>query len=341
MPDKRNKYIDFVKGTTIILVVLGHCIQYGSGNEYLTTEAFFSDTIFKFIYGFHMPLFMAISGYLFYFSINKHTLTIITEKLRGLILPLITWHTLYQALMILLGTSISASIFIYSYFHTLWFLRALFFCCMISLVINRIFQDKYYIYILVSLFLYFIPHSIIPNVFTFTATFFIIGYLLNKYKIIQRIYNHHPRLLHVTSIMLSILYLVLLNYYEHNDYVYCSGTYLFNKDYTFGFMVFTNLYRNLTALCGCILMLSIIYVLSRYFSGGFLSLGLSRLSISSLCIYIINNYINETLLISLPFSHINYLITILETVIIVLIGYLTSLLCKTTKLTNLFFIGGR
>lgn len=77
----KNVTIDIMKGIGIMAVIAGHT------NPDIITG--------KFILSFHMPLFMAISGYLFYFSINKHTLTIITEKLRGLILPLITWHTLY------------------------------------------------------------------------------------------------------------------------------------------------------------------------------------------------------------------------------------------------------
>lgn len=60
--------LDIIKGIAIILVVMGHCIQYGSGNDYYTSALFFEENIFKFIYSFHMPLFMLISGYVFGFS---------------------------------------------------------------------------------------------------------------------------------------------------------------------------------------------------------------------------------------------------------------------------------
>ena len=70
---KRNEFIDILKGYAIILVVLGHSLQYGCG--LLPNNQFFSNNIFKIIYTFHMPLFVLISGYLFYFSEKKKRFT--------------------------------------------------------------------------------------------------------------------------------------------------------------------------------------------------------------------------------------------------------------------------
>ncbi len=47
---ERNIYIDVIKGMAIILVVIGHCIQFGSGRDYFESEDFFNDPLFKFIY---------------------------------------------------------------------------------------------------------------------------------------------------------------------------------------------------------------------------------------------------------------------------------------------------
>lgn len=57
--NKRNELLDILKGFAIILVVLGHSVQYllGNNNE---------NWLFSFIYSFHMPLFMFISGYVCY-----------------------------------------------------------------------------------------------------------------------------------------------------------------------------------------------------------------------------------------------------------------------------------
>ena len=54
----RIKYWDLLKGIAIFLVVWGHTIQYGGSGS-----IFFDNKAFIFIYSFHMPLFLLISGY--------------------------------------------------------------------------------------------------------------------------------------------------------------------------------------------------------------------------------------------------------------------------------------
>ena len=58
--NKRLLWADSLKGVLILLVILGHAIQ-----RVLVDECF-SNHIWNIIYSFHMPAFMAISGYLTY-----------------------------------------------------------------------------------------------------------------------------------------------------------------------------------------------------------------------------------------------------------------------------------
>jgi len=67
----RNDFIDFLKGLSIFFVLWGHCIQYLTLGQW----DFFEDKAFIFIYSFHMPLFIMISGYLFYESCNKKNIS--------------------------------------------------------------------------------------------------------------------------------------------------------------------------------------------------------------------------------------------------------------------------
>ena len=53
----RISFIDQLKGITILLVVIGHLIEHNAGRD---------NFLWTFIYSFHMPLFMFISGYLAY-----------------------------------------------------------------------------------------------------------------------------------------------------------------------------------------------------------------------------------------------------------------------------------
>lgn len=53
---KRLEYVDVMRGIAISLVVVGHLLQFNG----LATD----NSVFEFIYSFHMPLFFAISGYI-------------------------------------------------------------------------------------------------------------------------------------------------------------------------------------------------------------------------------------------------------------------------------------
>ncbi|MBR2441547.1 MAG: acyltransferase family protein [Clostridia bacterium] len=89
MEQERNTYIDVLRAVSILLVLVGHCIQYGCGMEYMAWGTFLYNPVFIFIYSFHMPLFMFISGYLFAFSVKKkkwHELLI--GKAKQILIPL-------------------------------------------------------------------------------------------------------------------------------------------------------------------------------------------------------------------------------------------------------------
>lgn len=72
---KRITQLDVIKGIAIILVVLGHCIYaFAKASSWMVT-------LDEFIYIFHMPLFFAVSGYLFNPNVN------VAKKARRLLVP--------------------------------------------------------------------------------------------------------------------------------------------------------------------------------------------------------------------------------------------------------------
>ena len=77
LTDRRDHFIDFAKGISILLVLWGHCIQYMSAGAF----DFFDDNALKVIYSFHMPLFMLLSGYVSYYGCNKKLIDIIVKRL--------------------------------------------------------------------------------------------------------------------------------------------------------------------------------------------------------------------------------------------------------------------
>ena len=92
----RIGYIDALKGIAIILVVLGHMIQYVfCPNDYS------DNIIFRYIYSFHMGFFMALSGFTVrtYHDSFQSVLRQIDKRAVNLILPFISWALLGYYLM--------------------------------------------------------------------------------------------------------------------------------------------------------------------------------------------------------------------------------------------------
>lgn len=153
MTKERNPYLDILKAITIIFVIIGHSIQYGSGLEYLTYGGFLYNRVFVFIYSFHMPLFMLISGYLFAISSKEKTFKqSLFAKIKQLIIPLLCWSVItliVECIKIPLGVSTHTFGFIWI-FQTLlssfiggpWFLWSLWWCSLIIIIGKKIFKDN-------------------------------------------------------------------------------------------------------------------------------------------------------------------------------------------------------
>ena len=104
------EWIDALKVVTMLLVIIGHCgyliidTKYG-GTSYSHVEMGNPSLIYitieflvKFIYTFHMPLFMAISGMCFSFSLKKwpSIMQLVNNKVHRLLFPFIGVTILYS-----------------------------------------------------------------------------------------------------------------------------------------------------------------------------------------------------------------------------------------------------
>ncbi len=85
-PLNRDHSIDIIRGLAILLVIVGHTIQYN-------TVHFDDNILFKLIYSFHMPLFMFISGYVLAIHPPKSTaIPFILKKFNQLVIPFLIWY---------------------------------------------------------------------------------------------------------------------------------------------------------------------------------------------------------------------------------------------------------
>ncbi|MDF0498364.1 acyltransferase family protein [Bradyrhizobium yuanmingense] len=91
--DSRDLKFDFAKGMLIILVISGHLTQYVIYGD----NGYWYSPYFKSIYMFHMPLFMAISGYLSSKALLRKSLArSVGERAMQLLLPTLFWCTLME-----------------------------------------------------------------------------------------------------------------------------------------------------------------------------------------------------------------------------------------------------
>ncbi len=119
----RIELIDSLKGFAIVLVLFGHVIVFSNPVN------FSQSWLFSFIYAFHMPLLLFLSGY----SVNKKpvgsTVNFVWKKSKGLLFPYFIW--LFISMLIVNKFIINNEIWIYLIKHSIiydniWFLPVLF-----------------------------------------------------------------------------------------------------------------------------------------------------------------------------------------------------------------------
>lgn len=190
---KRNGYIDFIKGIAILLVLVGHTIQYCYGAEYFLRGTYFSNPVFKFIYTFHMPLFMAVSGYLLQQALSHRSeREMALRRLRQLGVPILSFGVLAFAIKWAVHPIFNiidcAEELLHTCLGNLWFLWALLYGQLLLLLIRRM-GDKVWVYVLAGVLIYFIPGSrYMPAHYTFLYPFLVLGYMTGKYSL-NRIYT--------------------------------------------------------------------------------------------------------------------------------------------------------
>lgn len=134
----RDLYWDVAKGIAIILVLVGHSIQ-------CIRQDCFDDKLYQFIYSFHMPLFMFISGWFFYYSMRKYELVeLVDKKIRSICIPLFVFGVILFPIFFDFNASIGTIIknYILS-IGILWFLVQVLYCMVAMTLVCRIFTGKW------------------------------------------------------------------------------------------------------------------------------------------------------------------------------------------------------
>lgn len=250
---KRDNYLDFVRGLAIVFVLWGHVIQYfivGYGD-------FYADKTYKMIYSFHMPLFMFISGYVFYWSTSKRdAILLIKKRIFTLGRTMVLWGMVCWIISrgnLLLRDPLTAILNLRTDIFSLWFLWSVLVSSIFVIVLNRLHGITAIIWLIVSIMLlYIIPN---PDLNLFVYPFFILGFFSNKYKISQSLSKF--------GIVFLVFFLFLLNFYSKDHFVYITGSRLFGNTIDMSEQLKIILFRYMIALCGCAAVLYISYLIYK------------------------------------------------------------------------------
>ena len=339
MPN-RNQYIDYAKGITIILVIIPHCIQYGAGAYYLNESLFYDNPIFKFIYSFHMPVFMIISGYLFNYSITRHSFNnIIKSRITTLLIPILLWHTIYVIIQNYVDGNHS-DFYWSSYIKHLWFIWAVLWSSLVILFVHKFTNDSLVVYLIIFIIFLFLPHRYNSNYYVFMYPYFLCGYLINNpsLKIINKI--HTKLSTPYGLIILTTIFLIMLEMFSHEDFVYVSKTNIFLGGHISLHMLYIDLYRWIIGFIGSFLFYKTTHYCYHYFYEKPINTHLINIGTKTMGIYIISDY-SFRFFYLLPINSLNYLYILIETICILGISYYTTWIIDRNYYLRKVLLGGR
>ena len=137
---ERNNRIDSIKGSLILLVILGHIVgSIGFGEV--------CRDVWKIIYVFHMPLFILISGY---FTSKKTDINCFWKGLFQIIFPLLVFHVLYVFISVVVFRNSFTLLYLCTPYWILWYLLSLVFWKIFIQFTPDWLLTKPYLYILIA-----------------------------------------------------------------------------------------------------------------------------------------------------------------------------------------------
>lgn len=349
--NKRNENIDIIKGAAILLVLAGHAIQFGSGMHCYIYSDFFLDPVYRVIYSFHMPLFMLISGYLFYFTVNRHSFgECVKSRFQTLLLPIGVWSLIFYAERMIKGTEHTPWLAVRAYLSTcagnFWFLWAIFYCSFAVLLTRRFLKDSIWVYMGILALSFFTPDLHRLHLYKFMYPYFVLGYLGNReyQRYRQKSGGDGKRAgsgrLPAIWAVSTALYLVLLAFHFKEAYVYISGYTLLGRKPGAQFAI--DLYRFALGLSGCIAAAGALLWLTGRLPAA-VRRTLSCPGRNSMGIYIISTLLFTYAVKPLAWElkGINYGYMLLETGAVLAVSLGLTVLIRKSALLNKILFGGR
>lgn len=198
-----------VRGFLIVLVILGHVL---TSNPMFVGRKF----LYLFIYSFHMPLFMMLSGYYGYTVIHKGYKDVFKSTFMSLVIPfIIVSYALRLFNHFVLGANFKWNIISHPSF-ALWFLLALIFYRLTTKLIVKIPGYIYFVFLSSMLFMYLPPQLLqvagFSRIFSFMI-FYYVGLYIRENNINPTIFNSKKKLTVISGIVITLLICILSKQY--------------------------------------------------------------------------------------------------------------------------------
>ena len=293
----RQAESDALKAFLILSVVLVHLIAAIMPDAYSSVALAIIRLGSTFYF---MPLFVAIAGYYFSFTIQKGSpIAVFVNKIAELLLPVCIWYGGYAIISQYDQLTFRSVIWIlyYGIYGKVWFLGATFASLMLIVLLRCIARGSRVVFIVSSFILGIALHFVyapgswvlewnyhVPYLFPFA----VLGYLSGLRKVSRPLSGVR------CWVICGLAYFILSYYAPVNMSHWKTGTCLFSADYSWWEVAWCSLYRDVVAAVGIVFMLPVLRsvwkCLSRF-------AWLERLTLlvgqNTLAVYILQSFVVE------------------------------------------------
>lgn len=259
----RNTAFDLLKCFAIYLVIYCHILQYLQPGDYL-------DKIpYVYVYSFHMPLFMSLTGYFSLSSMDLGLVSFLKKKGSSLLLPALSWGGVELCFIVLIwiitGKEIDYILTGFVLVNVYWYLKSAFICyCLYWLCHRRINNQFVYVLLLLLTFLICVFVQVHNKFIDYNLTVmylsFLAGVFIRRHIDFQKI-NWIP------IFVLFLLFLILLSGWDRSFWhiPYLPDATNIDIFYDYGYKIG---YRVAVGLSGALFFVFLFYIVFRRYSIG-------------------------------------------------------------------------
>lgn len=337
MSSNTNRLLAFdgIKLFAIFLVVYGHCILHLQNHSYDIKE----NILYRLVASFHMPLFMAVSGYFGSKIFNLKFYDLFRKKWNRLIVPSISFGILFSFSWCYLVDG--GGNYVGTFIRCYWFLKSAFCCSILYWVCRKI------------------PNLTLGLIFTLVISQFVFAYKVNEmypaFLVGAFLYTHKN---YLEKYSLSIFFTCLISYlilFSFDDYEMFSYPVLRLHQYLFstgiGLYLSVQVYFIALGITGTLTVISLFIGAERIFNNkksshkAKIAEYMSRWGSETLGIYLIQAILLEHCLMrTLNFANIswelfNLIIAPIVAIIVIIMCLVIINWMKKVKFLRLYFLG--